>query len=76
MSTYDDSAYSEERVAKAAQAAGWDNIEDCVAELTAEGCNLTQIADRLELSHQPFWAFWKLWCRRNVEPLRLGEDEA
>ena len=75
MSTYEESAYSEERVAEAAKAAGWDDIEGCVAELTAEGKSLTQIAERLGLSEQPFWAFWKVWCKDNAKPLRLGEDK-
>lgn len=76
MTTYDDSAYSEQRVAEAVKAAGWDSIEECVAELTAEGLSLTQIAAKLELSEQPFWAFWKVWCKANAPTLRLSGDES
>jgi hypothetical protein len=75
VSTYEESAYSPERVAEAAKAAGWDTIEDCVAELTANGLSLTQIAERLKLSGQPFWAYWKVWCKDNAQPLRLGDSD-
>lgn len=74
MSTYEESAYSEERVTTAAKAAGWDSVEECMADLTSQGSNLSQIAERLELSVQPFWAYWRTWCKNNVKPLRLSEE--
>lgn len=74
MSSYEESAYTDEQVLTAMRAAGYRaGIKKTVAKLTTEGRTLTQIAEMLKLNPQRFWAFYQVWCRENAEPLRLGD---
>ena len=75
MTTYEESAYSEGYVVEAVATAGYADFKSCVAELSTEGYNLTQIAEHLGLNPQRFWSYYQGWCRAHVEPLRLSEDD-
>jgi len=74
VTTYEESAYSEGYVNEAVKTAGFPDFKACVAQLSTEGYNLTQIAEKLSLNPQRFWSYYQRWCRANVEPLRLSED--
>ena len=77
MTSYEESAYSDEQVRDAIRAAGFkkDSVKKVIAKLTTQGHTLTQIAEKLKLNPQRFWAYYQVWCRKNAEPLRLGADE-
>ena len=75
MTSYEESAYPEERVIAAVKEAGYDSFKMCVAALSTEGKTLTQIAEALGLNPQRFWAYYQQWCRAHAEPLRLSEEK-
>lgn len=74
MTSYAESAYTEEQISKALKAAGYADFKSCVAALSTKGMTLTQIAEELGLNPQRFWAYYQGWCRDHAEPLRLSEE--
>lgn len=76
MSSYEASAYTDEQVTGAMRGAGFrGGVKATVAKLTTEGLTLTQIAEKLQLNPQRFWAYYQVWCRTHAEPLRLGSPD-
>ena len=74
LTSYAESAYSEDAVNEAVARAGYDSFKRAVADLSTQGMTLTQIAQKLGLNPQRFWAYYQTWCRDHAEPLRLSED--
>lgn len=75
MSTYSENAYSAAEVAAAMKAAGFrGSFRHVVAKLSTKGMTLTAIAEKLGLNPQRFWAYYRQWCRDNIQPLRLNEE--
>jgi hypothetical protein len=79
VTSYSDTAYSDDEIAAALKAAGYvgdagDALKRCVAESTTAGKTLTDLAESLGLSAPRFWAYYQQWCRDHAEPLRLGDD--
>lgn len=73
MTTYSETAYSDDEINDALASAGFDCLKDCVAHYTAEGKTLTDIAAALDLKPPRFWSYYQQWCVDHAEPLRLGE---
>ncbi len=76
MTSYAESAYSEEEMKAAVKKAGYPSFKRCVAELSTQNYSLTEIAVKLGLNAQRFWAYYTTWCGENAEPLRLGDDQS
>ena len=73
--TYAECAYLKEQINAAVRAAGYKSFKRCVAELTTLGFTLTDIAKKLALNPQRFWAYYQQWCLSHAEPLRLGDPD-
>lgn len=71
---YEDSAYSDEEVREAYRARGYPTFSRCIAEGTTKGLTLTQIAEELGLNPPRFWAYYSVWAKRYLKPLRLGPE--
>lgn len=74
MTSYSESAYSDDDVLLAVQGVGYDSVKDCIASLSTKGYTLTNIARHLSLNPQRFWAYYQAWCQKHAEPLRLNEE--
>lgn len=77
MTTYSESAYSDDDIGDALEQAGYprDAFKRYVAERTTEGRTLTDIAEGLGLHPPRFWAYYQQWCGEHAEPLRLGVED-
>ena len=73
--TYAECAYPRAEITAAVKAAGYKNFKRCVAELTMLGFTLTDIAKKLGLSPQRFWAYYQQWCLRHAKPLCLEDPD-
>jgi len=73
MTTYEESAYPAKRIREAVASSKYPSFKRCISELSAAGYSLAEVAAELGLDPQRFRAFYILWCKKNAQPLRLGE---
>jgi hypothetical protein len=71
--TYLQSAFSDDQVDEIVAEAGYSSFQEMVAKLSSEGLSLQQMAERLDVSVQPFTAYHAKWMRYNAQPLNLED---